>query len=109
MAGVIGVLFAAGLYQMLSRSLLRVAVGTVLIGHGSLLMLITSGGLKRGDAPVLAVASEYTDPLPQALILTAIVIGFATTALVLALAFRTYQERGTDDPEALREGDDAEP
>lgn len=109
MAGVIGVLFAVGLYHMLGRSLLRVVIGTVLIGHGSLLMLITSGSLKRGDAPVLGGASAYTDPLPQALILTAIVIGFATTALVLALAFRTCQERGTDDPEALREGDDAEP
>lgn len=109
MAGVIGVLFAVGLYQMLSRSLLRVVVGTVLISHGSLLMLIVSGGLKRGEAPVLTGASAYTDPLPQALILTAIVIGFATTALVLALAFRAYQARGTDDPEVLREGDDGQP
>lgn len=105
MAGVIGLLFAVGLYHMLSRSLLRVVVGTVLMSHGSLLMLITSGALKRGAAPVLTGEAAYTDPLPQALILTAIVIGFATTALILTLALRAYQERGSDDLEALREGD----
>jgi multicomponent Na+:H+ antiporter subunit C len=61
------------------------------------------GGLKRGAAPILGGNAEnYTDPLPQALILTAIVISFGVTAFFLVLAYRTYQELGTDNVEEMR-------
>jgi multicomponent Na+:H+ antiporter subunit C len=61
------------------------------------------GGLKRGAAPILGGNEEsYTDPLPQALILTAIVISFGVTAFFLVLAYRSYQELGTDNVEEMR-------
>lgn len=103
---VIGLLVGAGVYLLLQRELLRVVLGTVLISHGANLMLFISGGVKRGGPPILGEAAAgvaaYTDPLPQALILTAIVIGFGTTAFVLVLAYRAYQAHGTDDTEDLK-------
>ncbi len=102
MSIITGVLFATGIYLVLTRSLLRVILGTALLTHGALLLLLTMGGLKQGIAPILGKSTTYTDPLPQALILTAIVIGFGVTAFVLVLAYRTYQELGTDDLDKLR-------
>ena len=103
MSLVIGILFALGTYLTLTRSLIRVVLGTVLLSHGALLLILTMGGLKTGAPPVLVKGiTAYTDPLPQALILTAIVIGFAVTAFVLVLAYRTYQDLGTDDLDKLR-------
>lgn len=94
----IGILFTAGTYMILSRRLLRIVFGTALLGNGSLLFLMTSGKLQRGESPILnKLFSMYADPLPQAMILTAIVISFATTAFCLVLAYRTYQETGSDD------------
>lgn len=101
----IGILFAVGVYMMLSRKLLRVIVGSAFLSHGTLLMLMTVGKLKNGAPPILVDGVEnatYVDPIPQALILTAIVIGFATTAFGLVLAYRCYQELGTDDTEQMR-------
>jgi len=109
MAIVIGVLFMSATYLMLSKSLLRIIVGTGLLSHGAHLLILTMGGLKRGAAPLLGEHAEsYTDPIPQALILTAIVISFGVTAFFLVLAYRTYQELGTDNTEKLRgtEGND---
>lgn len=100
-----GILFAAGIYLILSRRLLPVILGTNLLTYSALLFLITSGKLKRGNPPILTEGItnyNYVDPLPQALILTAIVINFAVTAYCLVLAYRTYQDTGTDDLENLR-------
>jgi multicomponent Na+:H+ antiporter subunit C len=103
MAFVIGILFMTATYLMLSKSLLRIIVGTGLLSHGTHLLLLTMGGLKRGAAPILGENAEnYTDPLPQALILTAIVISFGVTAFFLVLAYRSYQELGTDNVEEMR-------
>ena len=100
MAIMIGILFSAGIYLILSRVLLRILFGTSLLSHGAVLMIITMGKLKRGEAPVLREgAIAYADPLPQALILTAIVIGFAVTSLIIVLIFRTYQAFGKDNTE----------
>lgn len=116
LAIVVGVLFAAGTYLMMARHLLRVVLGTALLGHGTNLLLLGSGRLKRGAAPILGDhaaagagtwASRYTDPLPPALILTAIVIGLATTALLFVLAYRTHHERGSADLALLRARDEA--
>lgn len=102
-----GFLVATGVYFILTKSLLRVIFGTVFLSHGAHLMLLTMGGLKRGAPPVLGInAATYTDPLPQALILTAIVISFGVTALFLVISYKAYKELGTDDMEQLRGNED---
>jgi multicomponent Na+:H+ antiporter subunit C len=103
MAIIIGILFAAGIYMLLSRTLLRIIFGTMLLSQSIFVLLITMGKLQRGEAPILRDgASGYVDPLPQALILTAIVISFAVTALIAVLSFRAYEAHGTDDTDDLR-------
>ncbi|WP_404444912.1 Na(+)/H(+) antiporter subunit C [Sutcliffiella horikoshii] len=100
---VAGVLVATATYLMLSKSILRIIIGTALLSHGAHLLLLTMGGLKRGAAPLLGQeANAYSDPLPQALILTAIVIAFGVTSFLLVLAYRAYQELKTDDMDQLR-------
>ncbi|TFD95939.1 Na(+)/H(+) antiporter subunit C [Jeotgalibacillus sp. R-1-5s-1] len=103
MSIVVGVLFTSAVYLILSKSLLRVIIGTALLSHGAHLLLLTMSGLKTGDAPVLLDGvTSYTDPLPQALVLTAIVISFGVTAFFLVLAYRAYQELGTDNMEEMK-------
>ncbi|MBE1556375.1 Na(+)/H(+) antiporter subunit C [Sporosarcina limicola] len=106
MAIVIGILFMAAVYLILSRSLLKIILGTGLLSHGAHLLILTMGGLGGTSPPVLADGvTDYADPLPQALILTAIVISFGVTAFILVLAYRTYAEHKTDDMNLMR-GDD---
>ncbi|WLR41258.1 Na(+)/H(+) antiporter subunit C [Bacillus carboniphilus] len=106
MSVVVGILFMAATYLILSRSLLRIIIGTGLLSHGAHLLILTMGGLKQGAAPLLSEkAGSYVDPLPQALILTAIVISFGVTSFFLVLAYRSYQELGTDDMHRLRGND----
>jgi multicomponent Na+:H+ antiporter subunit C len=106
MAIIAGILFMAATYLMLSKSLLRIIIGTGLLSHGAHLLILTMGGLKKGAAPLLGEeASSYVDPLPQALILTAIVISFGVTSFLLVLAYRAYQELGSDDMDQLRGND----
>lgn len=103
MSIVIGIIFAVSVYLLLTRSILRVILGTLLLSHGVHLLLITMSELQRGAPPLLNLgAEEFTDPLPQALVLTAIVISFGVTAFLLVLAYRTYKEHKTDDLEGLR-------
>lgn len=103
MAILVGVLIAIGTYLVLTKSLLRIILGISIIGHGVNLLIITMGGLKKGGPPLLWIKDlTYADSLPQALLLTAIVINFATTALFLVLSYRAYQELGTDDTAQLR-------
>lgn len=100
----VGVTVGCGAYLMLQRELLRVIMGSLLMGYGVNLALFLSGGVKTGGAPVLgeeAAAAAVTDPVPQALILTAIVIGLGVFALLLALGYRTFEENATTDLEAL--------
>lgn len=100
----VGLLVTVAVYLLLSRNLIRVILGTAVLSHAAHLLLMTMGnGLKKGSAPLLGEnASSYVDALPQALILTAIVISFAVTAFLLVLAYRTYKKTGTDDLHALR-------
>lgn len=87
---VVAVLFGAGTFLMLKTDLLRVVVGMVLISHAANLTLMASG-LTRGRSPIYPLPDEeISDPLVQALTLTAIVIGFGVTALLLGLAYRVY-------------------
>lgn len=98
---VVASLFVSGIYLVLDRTLLRVVLGLGLLSNGTNLFLLASGGLEPGAPPILGhaghVAPAVVDPLPQALILTAIVISFGVTALLLTMAFRTYQRVGSDD------------
>lgn len=98
-----GILTAISVYLVLSKSLIRIIMGTTLLTHAANLFLITMGGLKHGTVPIYEKGTpSYVDPIPQALILTAIVIAFATTAFFLVLAFRTYKELGTDNVERMK-------
>lgn len=99
----IGFIFMSATYLMLSKSLLRIIIGTGLLSHGAHLLILTMGGLKKGAPPLLGeYAEKYADPVPQALILTAIVISFGVTSFFLVLAYRAYQELGTDNTERMR-------
>ncbi|MGO2051207.1 Na(+)/H(+) antiporter subunit C [Arthrobacter sp. MYb211] len=93
-----GVLLAAGFYLVLERTLTRVLLGIMLLGNGVNLLILTSGG-RRGVAPLFdssIAPEEYSDPLPQALILTAIVITFAVTAFLLAMIYRSWALTSAD-------------
>lgn len=98
-----GILVMIATYLFLSRNLIRVILGSAILSHAVHLLLITMGGLKKGGVPLLGEkVSAYTDALPQALILTAIVINFAVTAIFLVLAYQIYQRTNTDDLSELR-------
>ena len=101
---VAGIIISVSVYLVLSKSLIRIIIGTTLLSHGVHLMRLTMGGLKKGALPIEESGiKSYVDPLPQALILTAIVISFAVTAFFLVLAFRSYKELGTDNLEEMKE------
>jgi len=106
----IGAILAAGIFLTLSRSVLRVVIGISLIGSAVNLMLFASGRVGSGTPPIidegLQVLAGGVNPLPQALVLTAIVIGFALTCFSLVLALTLKQKTGASDTYELR---DAEP
>lgn len=103
----VGVLFACGVYLMLRRSLVRLIIGLSLLTYAANLLIFTGGDLARRAAPILDTAPVETmaDPIPQALILTAIVISFGATAFTLALGYRASQAIGTDDVDAMQSTD----
>ncbi len=85
---VCGLLTSIGVYLILSKSLIRIIIGTALLSHAANLFLLTMGGLKTGNVPIFEKnVTNYVDPIPQALILTAIVISFAVTAFFLSTCF----------------------
>ncbi len=86
------VLFSTGTWLLMQRRLTRIIIGIGLLGHGANLLLVSSGG-PSGNAPIISGDDivGYSDPLPQALALTAIVITFGVTALLLALGYRSWQ------------------
>jgi multicomponent Na+:H+ antiporter subunit C len=91
-AAVAALLFAGGTWLLLQRRLSRIIVGVGLMGHGANLLLLTSGG-RAGRDPLIGSGDpgSFADPLPQALVLTAIVITFGITAFLLALGYRSWQ------------------
>ncbi len=100
-------LVGGGVFLILSRALIRVILGLSLVAYGvNLSILLAGAGPKLASPPLLNLAGPYADPLPQALILTAIVIGFGTTALLLVLSLRAYQATGTDHVQELTEKPD---
>jgi multicomponent Na+:H+ antiporter subunit C len=110
LAFVIGGLYAAGIYLMLRRSLAQVILGLSLLTNAANLLIFTVGGLTSGRPPLIPEGAEepvgaYADPVPQALILTAIVIGFGMLAFLLVLAYRSYETSGSDDLDDLQSTD----
>lgn len=95
-AVLVGVLFAVGSYLLMERSLTRIVLGVGVLGNGVNLLIVAAGG-PPGAAPIVGQPGVQADPLPQALVLTAIVIGFALMAFLLALAWRGWTI--TDDDE----------
>jgi multicomponent Na+:H+ antiporter subunit C len=108
LAIIIGVLVGAGTYLILKKTAFKVALGLVLYGQAANLLIITMGGVKLGEPPILLreAGISYSDPLVQALILTAIVIGFGVTAFLLVLVYRAYQAHDSDSVDLFEEVDD---
>ena len=99
--------FAAAVYLMLSKFLVRVLLGVVLLGNGVNLLLFTNGRILREVPPIIPAGHDVpatltANPLPQALILTAIVISFSFFAFLLVLAWRAYEDLSTDNTDEMR-------
>lgn len=107
LAALVGCFVALGVYLLLSRSVIRMLLGLVVLGNGINLLIFTAGRLSRGFAPIIPPglqepAGPVVNPLPQALILTAIVIGFAMFSFLLVLAYRAYQSLDADNTDTMR-------
>jgi multicomponent Na+:H+ antiporter subunit C len=107
LAALIGCFSALGVYLLLSRSVIRMLLGMTIFGNGVNLLIFTAGRLTREVAPIIPSGLDQPEgvianPLPQALILTAIVIGFAMFSFLLVLAFRAYQSLDADDTDTMR-------
>jgi len=105
----VGVLYTTGVYMLLRRSIVKLIIGIILLSNATNLLIFVSAGLTKGKPPFADSSVEMadvSDPLPQALILTAIVIGFGIVAFTLALKYKFYEVTGTDDLDELKETDE---
>ena len=102
---VAGILFGASVYALLRRNLAKLVIGLILLSNAANLLIFSAAGLTRGKPAFLVDGAETVtaDPLPQALILTAIVIGFGLLAFLLALLRQAYGRLGITDLESLKE------
>jgi len=105
----IGTLYATGVYMILRRSLVRMILGVVLIGQAANVLIFTAAGLRRAAPPFIhdgdTLPLSAADALPQALILTAIVIGFGVLAFTLILVRTAYTVAGKEDSDSLQDTD----
>ncbi|MFO7828043.1 MAG: NADH-quinone oxidoreductase subunit K [Bacteroidales bacterium] len=107
----IGLLYACGVYLLLRRSIVKVILGVFVLANATNLIIFLAGGIQRSGAGFIAEGSEtidpatISDPLPQALILTAIVIGLGIAAYILALKYRYFEITGTHDLDQLSKTD----
>lgn len=107
MAVVVGALFSVSIYLMLSKHIIRILIGAAILGNAVNLLIFTNGRLTREVPPIIGVdesvlSAQAANPLPQALVLTAIVIAFSFFAFLLVLGYRTYQELGSDNTDEMR-------
>ncbi len=110
LAFIVGGLYGAGLYMMMRRSIVKLIVGLSLLANAANLLIFTLGRLTRGQPALIPPdcsrpEGPFADPLPQALILTALVIGFGVQAFAVVLFKRAYQTVGTDDLDDLKSTD----
>lgn len=106
LAILIGALYASGIYMILRRSMVKLLIGLMLLGNGANLLIFLLAGITRGKPPVIGEASSmigeiYADPVPQSLILTAIVISFGLQSFAIILIKRVYKVSNTDDLDAI--------
>jgi len=106
-AVLVGALYATAFYMLLARRMIKLLFGLLLLGHAANLLIFAAGGLVRAAPAIVPLGADvpppgYADPIPQALVLTAIVIGFAILAFAAVLVKRVYDEAGTDDVEEMR-------
>ncbi|MEO8010825.1 MAG: Na+/H+ antiporter subunit C [Dokdonella sp.] len=109
LASAIGVLTAAGVYLLLRARTFDVILGLTLLSYATNLLIFSAGRLVVGKPPVLQSGlspslENYTDPLPQALVLTAIVIAFAMTAVTIVVAMRSHGDNRSDHVDARKSG-----
>ncbi len=106
MAILIGCLYAAAIYMMLRRSVVKLVIGLILLSNAANLLIFTAAGLERGVPPLIEegqqVIAGAADPLAQALILTAIVIGFGVLAFAVVLIHRACEVVQTDDMNEMK-------
>ncbi|MCB9993409.1 MAG: Na+/H+ antiporter subunit C [Hyphomicrobiaceae bacterium] len=107
LAALVGIFFAASIYLILSKAIIRMLLGVTILGNGVNLLIFTLGRVSREVPPIvsngeLQPAAGFANPLPQALILTAIVIGFAMFTFLLVLGYRAYQELDADNTDTMR-------
>ncbi len=107
---IVGILTGTAVYCLLQRSLLRMVVGLILLSQAINFSVFSAQGLRPTSPPIIEPTAETlgkhaADPLPQALVLTAIVIGFGVVAYVLTLTAKVYEETGDDDIDNLRRTD----
>ena len=112
LALLVGGLYASGLFMIMRRSIVKLIMGLALLSYATNLLIFTVGGLTRAAPPLIEPGAAepvtpFADPVPQALILTAIVIGFGVLAFAVVLIEQTHRSVGTDDSNNLRgtEGD----
>lgn len=103
----VGLLMGCGIYLMLQSSLVRVILGLTVVSNAANLVLFAAGKFLVAKAPLISDGSKtleapFSDPLPQALILTAIVIGFGVISFFLVLCFKAYSLLGTDNTDEMR-------
>ncbi len=103
---VLGFLYAAGIYLILRRSMVKLLLGIMLLGNGTNILIFLLGTITKGKPPVIdpnhnVFEDIYADPIPQSLILTAIVISFALTAFAIVLLKRVYALVDSDDLDDL--------
>ncbi len=106
----IGILYATGVYLLIRRSIVKLILGIIFISNATNLLLFVSGGVTRKSPAFVestdpGLLSKSTDPLPQALILTALVIGFGIIAFTLILKYKYHQATGTNDLDQAKETD----
>lgn len=107
----IGLLYGSGLYMMLRRSLVKLIIGLILIGNGANMLIFLLGRITKGMPPIIPGESSvfeqaYADPVPQALILTAIVISFGLQSFAIVLIKRAYKVVKTDDLDLMNSTDE---
>lgn len=111
LAIVIGLLYAAGIYMMLRRSMVKLIIGLILLGNGANMLIFLLGRIVKGEPPIIedtakVLSGIYADPVPQALILTAIVISFGLQAFAIILVKRVYKVVKTDDLDQMNATDE---
>lgn len=109
LAILVGILYTAGVYMILRRSIVKFIIGIIFLSNATNLLVFLASGIVSGK-PVFvgnepANASQMADPLPQALVLTAIVIGFGIVVFTLALKYKFFELTGTDDLDQLKKTD----